>query len=246
MKKTLHQLNQLTLLQPDPVIFPANTYESKPLPERCSSMLFVPCDLNTDAGTYKNTRAITQTDLYMMRRRLAGVIPCLAQKQDRQLEVFLQTALRSSFLLEAYFHPKLLKSLQVSSRAPVTLVPATLAIRAASKAASFEMVCVEERRLTYIATLLHSCGLFYFAKHQKINGQSVPTVSTNYFRMVRMFMLSVPIQNLRMAQPPMADTLAAVLGLAQGGSGNAGQAARISAAVSLANLELASIWTPPA
>ena len=227
----MKQSNQLSFLPAD--------LNAVSIAARDNPRLFVPLGIGIESGTFKRQRDLTCSDLDMMRRRLTGIKTGL---DDCPVEQFLQNALSNHVLVSAYFYPKRFEGLPASIHPSV--VPVTMATRAARKAQCFEDVEPLEGRFIYVAALLHSCGLFHCSRNQELFGLPVLTRGSEDLRFARYLLLDAAIQKLRTRNQTMADTMAAVMGLPHGQLYDLEQLARVSAAVCLANLRLTAIWAP--
>lgn len=224
--------NQLSFLPTDPIVGASA--------EGGNCRIFVPAGAGIEAGTFKSFRDVTNGDTAMMRQCLTG---STTEGSDSPLEEFMRDVLRHDLLVGAYFHPKRLEGLPPPKNP--AWVPVTRAIRAARHAQSVADIQPEERRLTYLATLLHSCGLFYCSKNNDLLGLPVPPMGSECFRLARLFLLDGALQKLRTRHESMADTMAAVMDLPHGEYYDLDQVARVSSAIYLANLRLTGIWAPP-
>ena len=123
----MKQSNQLSFLPADP--------NAVSIAARDNPRLFVPLGIGIDSGSFKRQRDLTYSDLDMMRRRLTGIKTGL---DDCPVEQFLENALSNRVLVSAYFYPKRFEGLPASIHPSV--VPVTMATRAARKAQCFEDV----------------------------------------------------------------------------------------------------------
>lgn len=158
------------------------------------------------------------------------------------LEVFMEDVLADHELVQSYYDERNVKVPgRGSGRMDHTLHPITEALRVAERASRGEGIRPSERKFTFIAALVYSCGVFH-ATHPLFMCKGVNTCpDRRKARRQTALLLEHPLANLRRLDPALGQTMTAVLGVSPGERDEGcdpEQVVRIGAAVYLANIRL--------
>lgn len=181
----------------------------------------------------------TATQLERLRHYVACNLPF---SLGPRLTAFIGTLLASPEIAAAYFRPTVVGD--DAGRAQSRLVfPYDLAAAAARKACRMDCLLPQERSVAWVAAFASPCG--FFVARDVVSPRPFDMVQLALredYDQLRALLVEEPLRQLRRADAPVADLLAAALSGSADDGCDGEQVARVATAVQLSLVGLEQLW----